>query len=258
MFTNDSKIMRARLKAFALHLFCSSVVIASFLAVVFFIWYPEPFSEIYHTWDAIKIIVAVDVVLGPLCTLIIFDIRKKIKLIKLDMLVIVSLQVIALSWGMYVTYSVRPVFIVYYDGEFVSFAESDLKISALEDKSLVPALWKPPRMVYIKPPKDGVEHGEIILNQLVGTVYSMPYLTSRYLPIENMNKEDLIKRAMDINSKYRHPDIKKYVNNFVLHHGGKVSDYAFYPVKGGTSAGTLVLNSNSGKITGYIDKFLEY
>jgi len=258
VFTNDSDVMTARVKAFALHLLCSSVVIATFLAIVFFIWYPDPFSEIYHTWDAIKIIVAVDIILGPLCTLIIFDIRKKSKELKLDMLAIVGLQLVALFWGMYVTYSVRPVFIVYHKGEFFSFADSDLKISALENKSLVPALWKPPGVVYIKPPKDAVERGEIILNQLVGKVYSMPYLTSRYLPIEDMNKDDLIKRAMDIESKYRNPDIKVYINDFVARYGGKVADYAFYPVKGGTSIGTLVLSRDTGKIVGYINEILEY
>ena len=250
--------MSARLKAFGLHFFSSVFIISVFLGMVFFIWFPGPFSEIYNTWDAIKIIVAVDVILGPLCTLIIFDIRKKTKELKLDMLAIVTLQLIALGWGVHVTYSVRPVFIVFHQGDFFAFAESDLRIPALTDKSLTPAIWKAPRVVYVKPPKDGQEYRDIILNQLVGDVHTVHYLTSRYLPIENMKHEDVLKQALKLDAKYRNPDIKTYVNNFVNEHGGAVADYAFFPVKGGSSNGTLVLQRKTGEIAGYINEVLEY
>jgi len=250
--------MSVRLKAFGLHFFSSVFIISMFLGIVFYIWFPGPFAEIYNTWDAIKIIVAVDVILGPLCTLIVFDIKKKAKELKLDMLAIITLQLIALGWGVHVTYSVRPVFIVFHQGDFFAFAQSDLRISALKDKSLTPAIWKAPRMVYVEPPKDADEYKDIILNQLGGDVHTVHYLTARYLPIENMEREDILKQAIKLDDKYKNPNIKTYVNNFINEHGRVAADYAFFPVKGGSSNGTLVLLRSTGDIAGYINENLEY
>ena len=61
-----------KLRAFAIHLIVSATVILAFLGVMFFVWYPVPYFETDGGWKVLRILAGVDVVLGPLLTLIVF------------------------------------------------------------------------------------------------------------------------------------------------------------------------------------------
>jgi hypothetical protein len=73
MFNAAPFVWKDRLRASAIH-FCISVAIALLAALlVFFVWYPNPYREISGGRELFLILVSVDVVLGPLITLAIFD-----------------------------------------------------------------------------------------------------------------------------------------------------------------------------------------
>ena len=58
---------------------------------------------------------AVDLILGPLITFLIFDLRKSRREIVFDLIIIAMFQFGALAYGVHATYSQRPVAIVLYD-----------------------------------------------------------------------------------------------------------------------------------------------
>ena len=73
MFSNASAFWRDRLKASGIHLILSLVVAALSALLVFGIWYPYPYREISGGRELFLLVVTVDVILGPLITLAIFD-----------------------------------------------------------------------------------------------------------------------------------------------------------------------------------------
>lgn len=77
-----------------------------------------PFFEALGGRRLIALIVGVHVVLGPLITLIVFDARKKIKLLKFDLAAIVILQLAALAYGVHIAFQARPAYLLFVKDRF--------------------------------------------------------------------------------------------------------------------------------------------
>lgn len=108
--------MNVRIKAFAVHLAVSAVVVGTALSLVYFLWYPYPFAHVQKVGSVTLALVCVDLVMGPLLTYIVFKPGKKG--LKFDLAMIGMLQVAALCYGMKITFEQRPVYAVYNEGRF--------------------------------------------------------------------------------------------------------------------------------------------
>lgn len=81
--------------------------------LVFAVWYPYPYREISGGRSLFGMVVAIDVVLGPLLTLVIFNRSKPIRLLRRDLMVIGVLQLAALAYGLWMVALARPVHLVF-------------------------------------------------------------------------------------------------------------------------------------------------
>ena len=107
-------IAKERLKASGIHLGISLCVAAAAALLVFGVWYPWPYREISGGRELFLIIVAVDVILGPLITLAIFDrARKGRRELAIDLSIIGVIQVAALLYGLWTVAVARPVHVVF-------------------------------------------------------------------------------------------------------------------------------------------------
>src|SRR5258708_32198543 len=100
-----------RWQASGLHLLISVAVAAAVFALMLSLWYPGPLFEAAGGNDLLFILVGVDVVIGPLITLVIF--RSGKRGLKFDLVAIGVLQMGALVYGMHVVHLARPAFIVF-------------------------------------------------------------------------------------------------------------------------------------------------
>lgn len=98
-----------RLRAAGWHLVVSAFVAALAAALVFGLWYPGPFKELAGGTGLFFLVISVDVVLGPLLTLVVFDRRKGWPHLRRDLFVIAVLQTAGLVYGLHTVYVVRPV-----------------------------------------------------------------------------------------------------------------------------------------------------
>ena len=76
-------------------------------------WYPYPYRELSGGRELFALVVAVDVVLGPLITLVIFNPAKTRCHLVMDFTVIGLLQVAALAYGLWTVFVARPVHLVF-------------------------------------------------------------------------------------------------------------------------------------------------
>lgn len=106
----------SRWKAATIHLSASAVIAAAVVWAILEIWYPSPFFEALGGARLITLIVGVDVVLGPLITLIVFDVKKKS--LKFDLATIVLLQLAALAYGVHIAFQARPVYLLFVKDRF--------------------------------------------------------------------------------------------------------------------------------------------
>jgi hypothetical protein len=112
MFVNQSPL-KSRLLAAGMHFGISLAIAALAAWLVFSVWYPYPYREISGGRELFFIVVTVDVILGPLLTLAVFDIKKSVRTLRLDLSVIGLLQLAALLYGLWTVMVVRPVHLAY-------------------------------------------------------------------------------------------------------------------------------------------------
>ncbi len=113
-------LLITKLKATGVHLSISVVIFAYLTYKIVFDWYPSPYFSVDGGWQGIRLVGAVDLVLGPLITFLIFDNRKSKREILFDLMVIASIQIGALAYGVHTTYAQRPVAVVMFDEFMVS------------------------------------------------------------------------------------------------------------------------------------------
>jgi hypothetical protein len=88
-----------RLSAAFVHFLCSLSLFALFVGVLLFVWYPAPYFSASGGWQGLQLVAAVDLVLGPLCTFILFNPRKSVRELRTDIGLVVLLQLLALAYG---------------------------------------------------------------------------------------------------------------------------------------------------------------
>lgn len=102
-----------RWQASGSHLALSAVIGAAMLAAMVLVWYPPPYFEAAGGNNLVLLMLGVDVALGPLLTLAVFDPRKGLGKLRFDLAVIAFFQVAALAYGVHVMFIARPVYLVY-------------------------------------------------------------------------------------------------------------------------------------------------
>lgn len=164
----------SRFKAFAIHFSISLLIFLFLLYFILLQWYPEPLFSTDGGWKAIRIIVGVDLILGPLLTLIVFKSGKPG--LKFDLTMIALVQVLALSWGVWITYNERPAAVIYTLDFFTPVPAYQLAEQGITAKELKQFGDTWPILIYIDVPKEKLSE---ILSESMQAKKPL-YLLSKY------------------------------------------------------------------------------
>lgn len=138
-------------RAFLIHISASALVVGSLGALMWYLWFPQPWFMHDGGWQVYQLILLVDVVLGPLLTLIVYRAGKPG--VRRDLTIIVAVQLGALAFGASTMFQYRPAFIVYGDSNFFSVTWDEVRRGTRDVGRLqrfVPA--RGPGIVLLRPP----------------------------------------------------------------------------------------------------------
>lgn len=113
----------SRKRAFLTHLALSATIVGAVCALIFLVWYPYPYFHAMGAWNVLRVLIGVDLVLGPLLTLVVFKPGKPG--LKFDLAFIAFVQLAALVYGLTAIYRERPYFTVFSVDRFYVVAERD-------------------------------------------------------------------------------------------------------------------------------------
>lgn len=108
--------MKFRLFCFGSHLMVSLLVALLAMGLVFWVWYPSPLDKALGVASIFLLMLCIDVIVGPLLTLLVA--KKGKKTLRMDLVTIGIIQLLALAYGLYMVAQGRPVWIVYDSGRF--------------------------------------------------------------------------------------------------------------------------------------------
>ncbi|MEQ1557491.1 MAG: TfpX/TfpZ family type IV pilin accessory protein [Methyloglobulus sp.] len=172
-----------RYQAFGIHLLGSVLIALASAALVFFLWYPAPLAEATGVTNIYLLLLAVDVVIGPFITLIVFNPAKKE--LKRDLLIVLLLQIAALLYGLHTVFITRPVYAVYNASRFDLVYANDLTDEKLA-KVTHPLFKSPPlwgsETIAVRWPADEKLRTEILMNAITGKGDDLPLIPQYYVP----------------------------------------------------------------------------
>ena len=181
-----------RFRAAAIHFAICASAGAILLALFWFVWYPSPLFHAVGGDEIFLLLLAVDVVLGPLLTLVVFKAGKKS--LKFDLAVIGLVQVVALSYGVWTLLVGRPVYIAGLGAKFAVVQANEIDDAELKtaNQSLP---WWGPQWVGTRQATDKAERERILFAALGGVDYG--HFPQHHVPLQTM-RDELLNEAKPI------------------------------------------------------------
>lgn len=246
-------VFREKLYAFLVHLLLSLLIFCSVFYVLFVLWYPEPFFSIDGGLHGVKLIALVDLVVGPLLTLIIY--RKGKKGLAKDMSVIAFMQIICLCYGIWTLYQYRPIALVFYQGSFYSMDVSKYVRQSDALRRVKEVGGQIPGRVIVELPT-GFDEIRALRRSATAKGETLFAQIELYRPLDN--QFDKIKLyARDLTQYlHRHPLDRMVLEQWVNKHGGKAEDYTFIPVLSRFKHSLLAFSNATGEMLGAVDILL--
>lgn len=240
-----------RVKAALIHLLLSACVVGLVLLLMLYVWYPDGFFKLLGGGDLLYIIAGVDVCLGPLLTLAVFNPAKKS--LKLDLAVIALLQISALLYGAHVMFQSRPVFSVLEENLFKVTLASDFKDDvelrkASQDKWKTLS-WTGPKLVAAVAPTDTKIQEEMVFAAGSGADWNVfpklfvEYDSQRQVALRNAKALDVLKAVS--------ADNRMSVEQFEQKHPGKT--YVYLPIVSGYVVMAAVLDAENADFIEILD-----
>lgn len=121
-----------RFAASGLHFLLSLGVFSLLVGILLLFWYPQPYFSASGGWQGLRLVAAVDLVLGPLITLVIFNTTKSRRELSIDIGMVVLIQLTALLWGIKAVYEQRPVVVVFLDTSFYTVPAAAISAQGID------------------------------------------------------------------------------------------------------------------------------
>ncbi len=180
MQTPKSKVM-------LVHIALSTTIMLVLLSVMLLWWYPKGLFGIAGGWDGLKILLPIDMVLGPVLTFLFYKPGKKSAVI--DLSAIACVQLAALSFGVYAVYSQHPQALILAEGQLntltpVDYREAKIKLAADKLNAKNPAVLDqnlPP--VVVAEPFSAEEFGKY-LESVLNSGLELVHRADRYQSLD--------------------------------------------------------------------------
>lgn len=244
--------MRDRLKASSFHLIISLTLAALAALLVFGLWYPGPYREMSGGRDLFLILVSVDVILGPLCTLAVFNRSKPRAVLARDLAIVGLVQLAALAYGLWTASVARPVHLVFDHDRFQVVHAIEVRQEMLRqapyDLRQLPLTG--PTVLALRPFRDASEESTATLMALAGLPLSArPDLWQAY-PMARERVLAAAKPAAGLRQRF--PQQVPEIDAAVSRTGQPLDKLVYLPLIARQSFWTVLLNADSADVRGFI------
>lgn len=189
-------MINAKNRFFLTHLSVSLFVALLAIIIVFVFWYPSPINKALGVTHIFLMMLAIDVVIGPILGWFVYKEGKKS--LKFDLMVIIFLQMIALGYGIYSIAQARPAWLVFNVDRFELVKNNEIDrshiIKAKPEYQSSPFLK--PEYVAVKNIENNKEKNELMMQEIFKGV-SLAQRPELYQPLD-LAKGEIQKRCQKL------------------------------------------------------------
>lgn len=237
----------SRWKASAIHLLLSALVGAGLFALFLGLWYPPPLFSASGGDRLILLIIGIDLIAGPLLTLIVFRAGKPS--LRFDLGCIVAAQLAFLAFGVSTAIQARPAYLVYATDRFIV-----VPANALDSTDLVQAPpefrklpWFGPELVALQLPPDPEERMALLQSAMQGKDaerYPKYYRAYETRIDEVFGRAHSLRLLRDLS-----PALREELEHYRQNH----PELGFYPLLARNRSLTILIDLDAGYPVGIID-----
>lgn len=239
--------MSKRIKAFLIHGLISISIALLVIGLVFFIWYPAPLAKAVGVTHIFLMMLAIDVILGPLLTLLVFKEGKKT--LFFDLTIIVILQVSALSYGLWTISQGRPVWLVFNVDRF-----DNVRVNEIDNRNITKAQqqyqnpsWFYPQWVSASAPKNVEENNKITFESVFSGI-DIAQRPNLYSPLSNQTNR-LQQKAIHLKELYKYNDKSLVKSTLSIYPQAT----GYVPLKANAVDMTVLINKEKGEVVKIVD-----
>lgn len=242
----------SRWKAAVLHLGTSVLVISTLGVLLSLTWYPPAYIWAIDGVGLIAIMAGVDVCLGPLLTLIVWNINKPS--LRFDMAVIIMLQLAGLGYGLHAVYLARPVYMVFAIDRFDLVSATDIPEGELEKAKREEFKALPldgPKIIAAQKPTERAERNRLLFSALAGGA-DLPQIPQYYVPYSEAITEVVSKSLPLDRLMQRDKHSQNTLSSYIDKHALDRESIRFLPLRAKRDQ-TVLIDANTAKILGIVD-----
>lgn len=232
---------------FISHLFISLIIALFITSIVFFIWYTSPLAKAVGVTHIFLIMLAIDVIVGPVLGFIVYKEGKKT--LKFDLSIIILIQISALFYGVYSIGQGRPAWLVYNVDRFELVRNNDIidqNIQQAKPEYQHPS-WFKPQYVATAFAQDIKTRNDDMFADVLGGI-SLAQKPERYVALSEV-KQQIQQRAQSLNELNQFnakQDTDKILNQY------PEAD-SWVPLKATTVDMVVLMNKEKGQVVKIID-----
>ena len=235
-----------RWRAAATHLAISAGVGGAVLGLMLFFWYPPPLFQAMGGVDLALILVGVDIVMGPLLTLVVF--RSGKRGLKFDLAAIGMLQLAALLYGCHIISLARPAFIVFVKDQFQVATAIELEPERLAQARYAQfraAPWSGPVFVFGDWPRDAADQQLLVNAALAGE--DLQHFPKYYAPYAE-GVGAILARAQTLSQlRASEPSTAKRVEEWLVRSGVDPQSVLYLPLRGRNAWVSVLLDRRTAR-----------
>jgi hypothetical protein len=199
---------------------------------------PLPLANAVGVTHIFLMLLAIDVILGPILGLLVYKEGKKT--LKFDLGVIITIQIVALCYGIYSIEQGRPAWLVFYADRFELVRKNDLILDNIDQaqQKFQHVLWTKPQFVAIKSAKDVQQHNNDMFIEVLGGI-SLAQQPERYVDFVQA-KSHLQQRAKTLRELNQYNDVQQ-VDRILSKYPQATG---FFPLKANAVDMTVLINKD--------------
>jgi hypothetical protein len=234
-----------RRRAASIHLSLSALVCTALFLAFWFVLYPSPLFTAVGGREIFLVLLCVDMVLGPLLTLIVFQDGKKY--LRFDLAAIAVVQLVALAYGVHTLWAGRPVYLAALGHRFDVVMANEVNPEELVTaKASLP--WFGPEWVGTALATDGAERERIVLSALAGADYG--HFPQHHVPLATMRDEMLAKSRPIASLTTYNPGRGDEIRLWLNARGANELNTVFQGLRARSEDMTVILDKRSGDVIG--------
>ena len=249
-----SSLFASKLKALGTHLSLSALLVAGAFGLILLSWFPAPFYITDGAGDGLKLLVLVDMVLGPLLTFIVFNPMKTRRALWFDLSLIAIFQLGAYGAGLVSIHGVRIQAVAFDQGGFQTVNAAVYKEQTVEPKAWAALGTHEPYIVDVRAPATPDESSGVMAFSFTGGLspYQLQFL---YRPFARHISAYHWAAYRSDELLAAEPSLGSAAKNWLNKHGTLAArQLLFFPVQGYSNSAVLVLNEKGEWLGGFAGK----